>query len=138
MLKNIKNNIKGQFIVMFYDYKLFNENIHSPSIVYKKCIYNENNKLINTLDKQSPIYLISTLRYIHSEYDNIMYINIEDSNITNHYECGINFEKVIDIFNENGFSFVKDYPIHPVPFLNINQIKYTSYLKILEFSNKSL
>jgi len=35
MLKNIKNNIKGQFIVIFFDYKLFNENIHSPSIVYK-------------------------------------------------------------------------------------------------------
>ena len=82
MLKNIKNNIKGQFIVIFFDYKLFNENIHSPSIVYKKCIYNENNKLINTFDKQSPIYLISTLRYVHSECDNIMYINIADSNIT--------------------------------------------------------
>jgi len=138
MLKNIKNNIKGQFIVIFFDYKLFNGNINSPSIVYKKCIYNENNKLINTFDKQSPIYLISTLRYVHSECDNIMYINIADSNITNHYECGINSEKVIDIFNKNGFSFVKDYPIHCIPFLNLNQIKYTSYLKILEFSNISL
>jgi len=82
MLKNIKNNIKGQFIVIFFDYKLFNENIHSPSIVYKKCIYSDNNKLINTFDKQSPIYLISALRYVHSECDNIMYINIADSNIT--------------------------------------------------------
>ncbi len=64
-----------------------------------------------------------------------MYINIVDSSITDHYECGIHSEKVIDIFNKNGFHFVQEHPIRCTPFLNKSQFKYTSYKKVLEFSN---
>ncbi|ORX41430.1 hypothetical protein BCR36DRAFT_364396 [Piromyces finnis] len=138
MLKNIKNNIRKTFIVLFFDYTLFGENIASPSLIYRKCIINKNNKIVNTIDKLSSTYLLSCLRYSHGECDNIMYVNIVDSNVTNHYECGINSTKVINIFKEYGFELKKHYSIENFPLLNEYQNKYSSFLKVIEFSNTNI
>ncbi|ORX41583.1 hypothetical protein BCR36DRAFT_310778, partial [Piromyces finnis] len=138
MLKNIKNCIRKTFIVLFFDSSLFSENITSPSLIYRKCIINENNKIINTIDKLSLTYLLSCLRYTHGECDNIMYVNIVDSNVTNHYECGISSIKVINIFKENGFELKKQYSIENFPLLNEYQNKYSSFLKVIEFSNTNI
>ncbi|ORX41407.1 hypothetical protein BCR36DRAFT_468340 [Piromyces finnis] len=113
MLKNIKSFINKTFIVLFFDYSLFSENIASPSLIYRKCC----------------------LRYSHGECDNIMYANIIDSNVTNHYECAINSAKVISIFKENGFELKNQYSIKEFPLLNKYQNKYSSFLKVVEFSN---
>lgn len=138
MLNNIKKNINKTFIVLFFDYSLFNENITSHSLTYQKCIINKNNKIINTIDKASSTYLLSWLRYSHNECDNIMYINILDSNVVNHYECGINSAKVINIFKENGFELKNQYSIENFPLLNEYQNKYSSFLKVIEFLNTNI
>ncbi|ORY21838.1 hypothetical protein LY90DRAFT_632436 [Neocallimastix californiae] len=72
--------------------------IDSSSITYKQCIQTEINQFKDIIDKTSHIYLLSSLRYDHSECDNIMYINITDSYVINHYECAINSIRVKEIF----------------------------------------
>jgi len=98
MLNNISQNINGIFIVLFMDNSLFNGDIDSPCIKYRQCIGTYKNKFLDSLDKESPVYLIGTLRYVHNKCDNIMFVNIENSNLTKHYENAINSEKVIKIF----------------------------------------
>ena len=93
MLSNISKYINGIFCLVFFDYNLFTSNIDSSSITYKQCIQQEINQLNDIIDKTSYIYLLSSLRYAHSECDNIMYINITDSYVINHYECAINIFK---------------------------------------------
>ncbi|ORX73459.1 hypothetical protein BCR32DRAFT_285619 [Anaeromyces robustus] len=135
MLKNIYKNISGIFSAIFFDYNLFTENIDSSSIIYKKCINSKNGNYINIIDKTSPIYLLSSLRYAHLECDNIMYINITNSYILNHYECGINSDHVKEIFEKFGFRVLNEYTIDSFPFLEKSQILYTSNIKVIEFSN---
>jgi len=135
MLKKISKNINGIFIIVFFDGNLINEDIESPSIIYKKCITKENNKIKINIDESSPVYLISSLRYSHFECDNIMYVNINDSYLTNHYENDINSDRVINIFEKYGFKVKKQYPVDYFTFLDRNQLKYTSYINVIEFSN---
>jgi len=135
MLNNIKDNIYGNFIIIFFDNDIIKDNIESKSIIYKKCITKVNDKICNVIEKTSPTYIISLLRYFHKECENIMYVNINESNITNHYECSLSSNKVINIFNEYDFKFVKQYSIDVFPFLDVNQVKYSSYIKIIEFTN---
>ena len=135
MLENIKDNINGNFIILFFDNDAVTDDIVSHSITYKKCISNINNNINIILDKTEPTYMISLLRYYHKECENIMYVNIKDSNIINHYESSISSKKVIDIFYEFNFKLLnKNYTVD-FPLLDLNQIKYTSYLKIMEFTN---
>ncbi|ORX64138.1 hypothetical protein BCR32DRAFT_298190 [Anaeromyces robustus] len=135
MLENISKNINGIFSVVFFDYDLFTENINSSSITYKKCIDSETGNFTIEIDKSSPIYLLSYLRYAHSECDNIMYINIANSYITNKYENGINGNHVKKIFEKYGFKILNEYTIDTFPFLDESQILYTSNIKVIEFSN---
>ncbi|ORY21680.1 hypothetical protein LY90DRAFT_632656 [Neocallimastix californiae] len=101
MLKNIGRNINGTFVILFFDSKSFKENIESSSILYKKCIIDDITPIKNLLDKESPIYLLGTLRYLHKECDNIMLVNIHNSNVINHYENAIHSEKIIEIFKKH-------------------------------------
>ncbi|KAL6636187.1 hypothetical protein U3516DRAFT_732348 [Neocallimastix sp. 'constans'] len=70
-------NIVTDIEMLFMDYSLFNSDIDSPY----------------SLDEESPVHLIGTLRYVHKECDNITFVNIENSNLTKHYENAINSEK---------------------------------------------
>ncbi|KAG4082154.1 hypothetical protein H8356DRAFT_1299908 [Neocallimastix lanati (nom. inval.)] len=135
MLSNISKNINGIFCLVFFDYNLFTNNIDSSSITYKQCIQPENNQFIDIIDNSSHIYLLGSLRYAHSECDNIMYINITDSYVINHYECAINSIRVKEIFIKYGFKLLNEYNVDLFPFLDKSQISYTSNIKIIEFSN---
>ncbi|KAG4084022.1 hypothetical protein H8356DRAFT_1299064 [Neocallimastix lanati (nom. inval.)] len=135
MLDNIDRNINGSFAILFFDSNLFKENIDSSSIQYKKCINNDIKPIKNLLDKESPIYLLGTLRYLHKECDNIMLVNINNSNVINHYENAIHSEKIIEIFKKHNFNIINQYQIEPFSFLNSSQKLYSSYLKVIEFSN---
>ena len=135
MLNNINQNINGKFIVLFMDYRLFNSDINSHCMQYRQCIDTQKNKFLDSLDKESPVYLLGTLRYAHKECDNIMFVNIENSNLTDHYENAINSEKVITIFEKYKFNMISQYSVAPFSFLNSSQKLYTSYLKVIEFSN---
>ncbi|KAL6588560.1 hypothetical protein U3516DRAFT_654001 [Neocallimastix sp. 'constans'] len=135
MLDNIDRNINGSFAILFFDSNLFKENIDSSSIQYKKCINNDIKPIKNLLDKESPIYLLGTLRYLHKECDNIMLVNINNSNVINHYENAIHSEKIIEIFKKHNFNIINQYQIKPFLFLNSSQKLYSSYLKVIEFSN---
>ena len=79
MLNHISKNINGMFIVLFMDNSLFNGDIDSPCIKYRQCIGTYKNKFLDSLDKESPVYLIGTLRYVHNKCDNIMFVNIKNS-----------------------------------------------------------
>jgi len=79
MLNNISQNINGIFIVLFMDYSLFNGNIDSTCIQYRQYIDTRKNKFLDSLDKESPVYLLGTLWYVHKECDNIMFVNIKNS-----------------------------------------------------------
>ncbi|ORX41534.1 hypothetical protein BCR36DRAFT_416709 [Piromyces finnis] len=135
MLINIGKNINGAFIIIFFDSNIMDEDIESPSITYKRCFIKRDNKIVNIIDKSSPLYLISSLRYSHRECDNLMYVNITGSNLSNHYEYGLNSSRVIEIFNEHKFKLKKQYSVDDFHFLNQSQIKYSSYIKIIEFTN---
>jgi len=135
MLDNIGRNINGFFAILFFDSNLFKENIDSSSIQYKKCINDNIKPIKNLLDKESPIYLLGTLRYLHKESDNIMLVNINNSNVINHYENAIHSEKIIEIFKKHNFNIINQYQIEPFSFLNSSQKLYSSYLKVIEFSN---
>ena len=135
MLQNIKNNIHGKFIIIFFDNDIIKEDIESQSIVYKKCFSNLNNNIQCIIDKTSPIYMIGILRYLHNECENIMFVNINDSNIINRYECSVSSKKIINIFKEHNFKFLNEHYVDDFPFIDVNQKKYTSYLKIIEFTN---
>ncbi|KAG4082020.1 hypothetical protein H8356DRAFT_1299963 [Neocallimastix lanati (nom. inval.)] len=137
MLSNISKNINGIFCLIFFDYNLFSDNIDSSSITYKQCIQKEINQFKDIIDKTSHIYLLSSLRYAHSECDNIMYINITDSYVINHYECAINSIRVKEIFIKYGFELLNEYNIDLFPFLDKSQISYTSITKVIEFSNNN-
>ncbi|KAG4082808.1 hypothetical protein H8356DRAFT_1383823 [Neocallimastix lanati (nom. inval.)] len=129
MLTNISKNINGIFCLVFFDYNLFTDNIYSSFITYKQCIQPENSQFNDIIDKTSHIYLLSSLRYAHSECDNIMYINITDSYVINHYECAINSTRVKEIFINYGFKPLNEYSIELFPFLDKSQISYTSNIK---------
>ncbi|KAL6588477.1 hypothetical protein U3516DRAFT_653582 [Neocallimastix sp. 'constans'] len=135
MLSNISKNINGIFCLIFFDYNLFSDDIDSSSITYKQCIQTEINQFKDIIDKTSHIYLLSSLRYAHSECDNIMYINITDSYVINHYECAINSIRVKEIFVKYGFKILNEYNVDLFPFLDKSQISYTSNIKVIEFSN---
>ncbi|KAG4085797.1 hypothetical protein H8356DRAFT_1374515 [Neocallimastix lanati (nom. inval.)] len=135
MLSNIAKNINGIFCLIFYDYNLFSDDIDSSSITYKQCIQTEINQFKDIIDRTSYIYLLSSLRYAHSECDNIMYINITDSYVINHYECAINSIRVKEIFVKYGFKLLNEYNVDLFPFLDKSQISYTSNIKVIEFSN---
>ncbi|KAG4081963.1 hypothetical protein H8356DRAFT_1066884 [Neocallimastix lanati (nom. inval.)] len=135
MLNNIGKNINGTLAILFFDSNLFKENIDSSSIQYKKCINDNIKPIKNLLDKESPIYLLGTLRYLHKECNNIMLVNINNSNVINHYENAINSEKVIKIFKKHHFNIINKYQIEPFSFLNSSQKLYSSYLRVIEFSN---
>ncbi|KAL6588348.1 hypothetical protein U3516DRAFT_871068, partial [Neocallimastix sp. 'constans'] len=135
MLSNISKNINGIFCLIFFDYNLFSEDIDSSSITYKQCIQTEINQFKDIIDRTSYIYLLSSLRYAHSECDNIMYINITDSYVINHYECAINSIRVKEIFVKYGFKILNEYNVDLFPFLDKSQISYTSNIKVIEFSN---
>ncbi|ORX64263.1 hypothetical protein BCR32DRAFT_287211 [Anaeromyces robustus] len=122
MLENISKNINGIFSVVFFDYDLFTENINSSSITYKKCIDSETGNFTIEIDKSSPIYLLSYLRYAHSECDNIMYIDIANSYITHKYENGLNSNRVKEIFEKYGFKILNEYTIDTFSFLDESQI----------------
>ncbi|KAG4093999.1 hypothetical protein H8356DRAFT_1401681 [Neocallimastix lanati (nom. inval.)] len=77
MLNNISQNINGIFIVLFMDYSLFNGDIDSPCIKYRQCIDTNKNKFLDSLDKESPVYLLGNLRYVNKECDNKMFVNIK-------------------------------------------------------------
>jgi len=130
MLNNISQNINGIFIVFFMDYSLFNDDIDSPCIKYRS-----KNKFLDSLDKESPVYLLGNLRYMNKECDNIMYVNIENSSLTKHYENAINSEKVIKIIEKYKFNIISQYSIKPFSFLNPSQNLYTSYLRVIKFSH---
>ncbi|KAL6628061.1 hypothetical protein U3516DRAFT_852318 [Neocallimastix sp. 'constans'] len=129
-MNNISQNVNGIFIVLFIDYNLFNGNIKSTCIQYRECIDTQKNKFLDSLDKESPVYLLGTLRYVHKECDNIMFVNIENSNLTKHYENAINSEKIIKIFEKYEFNMISKYSVEPFSFLNSSQKLYTSYFKI--------
>ncbi|KAL6588274.1 hypothetical protein U3516DRAFT_653784 [Neocallimastix sp. 'constans'] len=135
MLSNISKNINGIFCLIFFDYNLFSDDIDSSSITYKQCIQTEINQFKDIIDRTSYIYLLSSLRYAHSECDNIMYINITDSYVINHYECAINSIRVKEIFVKYGFKILNEYNVDLFPFLDKSQISYTSNIKVIEFSN---
>ncbi|ORX96177.1 hypothetical protein LY90DRAFT_643560 [Neocallimastix californiae] len=135
MLSNISKNINGIFCLIFFDYNLFSDDIDSSSITYKQCIQTEINQFKDIIDRTSYIYLLSSLRYAHSECDNIMYINITDSYVINHYEYAINSIRVKEIFVKYGFKLLNEYNIDLFPFLDKSQISYTSNIKVIEFSN---
>ncbi|KAG4081920.1 hypothetical protein H8356DRAFT_1066938 [Neocallimastix lanati (nom. inval.)] len=135
ILKNIGRNINGTFVILFFDSKSFKENIESSSILYKKCIIDDITPIKNLLDKEFPIYLLGTLRYLHKECDNIMLVNIHNSNVINHYENAIHSEKIIEIFKKHHFNITNHYQIEPFSFLDSSQKLYSSYLRIIEFSN---
>jgi len=135
MLENIHKNINGIFSILFFDYGLFTGNIDSSSIIYKECINPETGKFNYIIDKLSPASFIGSLRYAHLECENIMYIHIPNSYISNHYECAINGNKVKEIFKKYGFSLINEYTINPFPFLANSQNSYTLNLRIIEFSN---
>ncbi|KAG4106376.1 hypothetical protein H8356DRAFT_1323855 [Neocallimastix lanati (nom. inval.)] len=61
MLNYISQNINGIFIVLFMDYSLFNGNIDSTCIQYRQYIDTRKNKFLDSLDKESPVYLLGTL-----------------------------------------------------------------------------
>jgi len=135
MLKNISKNINGIFIVLFFDYSLFKDDIDSPCVKYRQCIDTRTNKFINRIDKNSPVYLIGSLRYAHKECDNIMFVDINNSNVTNHYENAIKSNKIIQIFEKFHFNLIEEFSVDPFPFLNHSQQLYTSFLKVIKFSN---
>ncbi|KAL6592805.1 hypothetical protein U3516DRAFT_649166 [Neocallimastix sp. 'constans'] len=135
MLSNISKNINGIFCLIFFDYNLFKDDIDSSSITYKQCIQTEINQFKDIIDRTSCIYLLSSLRYAHSECDNIMYINITDSYVINHYECAINSIRVKEIFVKYGFKILNEYNVDLFPFFDKSQISYTSNIKVIEFSN---
>ncbi|KAL6589286.1 hypothetical protein U3516DRAFT_573681 [Neocallimastix sp. 'constans'] len=137
MLSNISKNINGIFYLIFFDYNLFSDDIDSSSITYKQCIQTEISQFKDIIDRTSYIYLLSSLRYAHSECDNIMYINITDSYVLNHYECAINSTRVKEIFVKYGFELLNEYNIDLFPFLDKSQISYTSIIKVIEFSNNN-
>ncbi|KAL6588986.1 hypothetical protein U3516DRAFT_653447 [Neocallimastix sp. 'constans'] len=137
MLSNIAKNINGIFCLIFFDYNLFSDDIDSSSITYKQCIQTEINQFKDIIDRTSYIYLLSSLRYAHSECDNIMYINITDSYVINHYECAINSIRVKEIFVKYGFKILNEYNVDLFPFLDKSQISYTSNIKVIEFSNNN-
>jgi len=134
MLNNIKNKIKGTFIILFFDDALVTSNIEG-SIIYKRCIDNATNTFNEIIQKSSNTYLLSLLRYAHLKCENIIYIHIPESNLTNHYECGLNSSKKIEIFNKYGFSVINNYSYKQFHFLNSSQTLYSSFLKIIEFCN---
>ncbi|KAG4086615.1 hypothetical protein H8356DRAFT_1372380 [Neocallimastix lanati (nom. inval.)] len=84
ILKNISKNINGMFIVLFFDYCLFKDDIDSPCVKYRQCINPCTNKFINKTDMNSPTYL--SLRYAHKECNNIMYVDISGSNLLNNID----------------------------------------------------
>jgi len=135
MLNHISKNVNGIFIVLFMDNSLFNGDIDSPCIKYRQCIDTNKNKFLYSFDKESPVFLIGNLRYVHKKCDNIMFVNIENSNLTEHYENAINSEKVIKIFERYKFNIISQYSIKPFSFLNPSQNLYTSYLKVIKFSH---
>ncbi|KAG4082234.1 hypothetical protein H8356DRAFT_1066529 [Neocallimastix lanati (nom. inval.)] len=137
MLSNISKNINGIFCLIFFDNNLFSDDIDSSSITYKQCIQTEINQFKDIIDRTSYIYLLSSLRYAHSECDNIMYINITDSYVINHYECAINSIRVKEIFVKYGFKILNEYNVDLFPFLDKSQISYTSNIKVIEFSNNN-
>ncbi|ORX97073.1 hypothetical protein LY90DRAFT_520143 [Neocallimastix californiae] len=137
MLSNIAKNINGIFCLIFFDYNLFSDDIDSSSITYKQCIQTEINQFKDIIDRTSYIYLLSSLRYAHSECDNIMYINITDSYVINHYECAINSIRVKEIFVKYGYKILNEYNVDLFPFLDKSQISYTSNIKVIEFSNNN-
>ncbi|ORY19357.1 hypothetical protein LY90DRAFT_517274 [Neocallimastix californiae] len=121
MLNNICQNVNGIFIVLFMDYSLLNGNIDSICIQYRQRIDTQKNKFLDSLDKESPVYLLGTLRYVHKDGDNIMFVNIENSNLTKHYENAINSEKIIKIFEKYKFNMISQYSVEPFSFLNSSQ-----------------
>jgi len=133
MLNNISQNINGIFIVLFMDNSLFNGDIDSPCIKYRQCIGTYKNKFLDSLDEESPVYLLGNLRYVHKECDNILFVNIENSNLTEHYENAINSKKIIRIFEKYKFNIISQNSIKPFSFLNSSQSLYTSYLKVIKF-----
>jgi len=133
----ISKNINGIFCLVFFDYNLFFEDIDSSSNTYKQCIQTEINQFNDIIDKTSYIYLLSSLRYAHSECDNIMYINITDSYVINHYECAINSTRVKEIFLKYGFKILNEYNVDIFPFLDKSQISYTPNIEVIEFSNNN-
>ena len=110
--------------------------IHPPTLInnVSKTKINQFNDII---DKTSYIYLLSSLRYAHSECDNIMYINITDSYVINHYECAINSTRVKEIFLKYGFKILNEYNVDIFPFLDKSQISYTPNIEVIEFSNNN-
>jgi len=74
---------------------------------------------------------------VHKECDNIMFVNVENSNLTEHYENAINREKIIikKYLKKYKFNIISQYSIKPFSFLNLSQKLYTSYFKVMEFSN---
>ena len=109
------------FLIIIYFSKIL---IHPPTLInnVSKTKINQFNDII---DKTSYIYLLSSLRYAHSECDNIMYINITDSYVINHYECAINSTRVKEIFLKYGFKILNEYNVDIFPFLDKSQISYT-------------
>ena len=116
MLSNISGHINGTFVILFFDYNLFQKDIDSPSILYKKCIDDNAQPIKNLLDKESPVYLIGTLRYLHKQCDNIMLVNVNNSNVINHYENAIHRTKIIEIFKKYQFNLINQYQIEPFSF----------------------
>ncbi|ORX81614.1 hypothetical protein BCR32DRAFT_279613 [Anaeromyces robustus] len=107
----------------------------------KICINSENGNYFNTIDKTLPIYLLSSLRYVHSECDNIMYINITYSYILNHYKCEINSKHVKEIFEKYGFKVLNEYIVDSFPFLEKSQVhvcntRILSKEEVLKIRNK--
>ena len=121
------------FLIIIYFSKIL---IHPPTLInnVSKTKINQFNDII---DKTSYIYLLSSLRYAHSECDNIMYINITDSYVINHYECAINSTRVKEIFLKYGFKILNEYNVDIFPFLDKSQISYTPNIEVIEFSNNN-
>ncbi|KAG4087569.1 hypothetical protein H8356DRAFT_960241, partial [Neocallimastix lanati (nom. inval.)] len=76
-------------------------------IKYNSCIQRKTNKFSTQLDKISPVYHIGTFRYSNKECNSIIYVDINQSNLTNHYENAIQSNKIIPIFKRIHFSLME-------------------------------
>ncbi|KAG4094978.1 hypothetical protein H8356DRAFT_1350871 [Neocallimastix lanati (nom. inval.)] len=65
MLDNISRNINRTFVTLFF-YMIYLQSI------IKNVLFDDITPINNLLNKESPFYLLSTLRYLHKEFDNII------------------------------------------------------------------
>ncbi|KAG4087382.1 hypothetical protein H8356DRAFT_960725, partial [Neocallimastix lanati (nom. inval.)] len=70
------------------------------------------------INKNSSAYLNDTVRYSHKECSNIIFMDINNTNITNHCENAIKRNKILQIFEKFHFNLIVKYSVNPFPFLN--------------------